>query len=271
MELEVKSIEEVPEALRGFYSEDENAEGEKVFKLNLVGIGKKIANHEAVLGEKRAVSEKLSELKTAFGDRDPAETLARLEELEKFEKERTKETATKKGDFEKLKTELDAEHAKDKEAWEGDRVELEKALEKALIETQAASAISSVGGRIKPLLTHIRAAVEVVRLEDGERVVRVIDPDSDGHRAWFKSGDPMTIANLVEEMQDDSDFAPLFDDDGRAASGIPPKGGSGGATPPLKVGNTIMLSQEQAKDVQTYRDARAEADKTGAEIQIADE
>lgn len=271
---QVENLEEAPEALRPFYVEDTTQEGETVFSLNVDGIGKKLVNFDKVIGEKKTISKNLQTLKEAMGDKDPAALLARLEELEDLEKGRTKESATKKGDFEKLKKELESELDKERVTMGKQVTELNGALKDALIDTQATMEIAKHGGRVKALLPHVRGAVKVTRMEDGKRVVRVLDIDSDeedAYRSYFKTGEPMTIAHLVEEMMEDEDFSPLFDADARAGSGAPPKSGSGGANAIKKLAGAHLISREDAKDVPKYRAARAAAEKAGVRLEIAQE
>jgi len=271
---EVESLEEAPEALRAFYVEDTTEEGETVFRLNAEGIAKKLVNFDKVIGEKKTISGKFQTIKEALGDRDPQELLTRLEELEKKEKEATKDSATKKGDFDKLKKELESELEKERVTMEKEKAELNDALKSALIDTQATMEIAKHGGKVKALLPHVRSAVKVTRLENGQRVVRVLDPESEeegAYRSYFKTGEPMGIAHLIEEMMEDDDFSPLFEADGRAGSGAPPKSGSGGANAIKSIAGKQMISRDDAKDVQKYRAAKAQADKAGLDLEIAPE
>jgi hypothetical protein len=262
----------VPEALRPLYLETENDEGETVYRFNIELAGKKLGDFDNVVTQRQTARQRIQELESALGGKDPATLMERIAEIEAAEKEKAKDVATKKGDFERLKAELEAEQEKAKQAWEKERTELERAVEEALVDTQAMAEMNVLGAKAKALLPHVRSQVRVVRLEDGRRVVRVKDVESgeDSYRTDFRTGDPLTIRQLLEEMAEDEEFSPLFPDEGRAGSGAPPKAASSGAAQALKHGAGVFLSREDAKDVDKYRRAKEQAEQAGADLVIAD-
>lgn len=271
---EVTDLEQVPEALRPLYIETENDAGETVHRFNIDVASKKLTDFDKTVGQRQEARKALADVTASLGGKKPEQIMERLAELEAAEKERSKATATKKGDFDKLKKELESEHQRDRAEWEKKNTKLANALTSALIDTQAMAEMSAMGAKAKALLPHVRSKVKVVELENGNHVVRVTDPDGgeDGFRTHIRSGEPMTIRHLLEEMAEDDDFKPLFPDDGRAGSGAPPKSASGGAQQALKrSGVDVHLTREEAKDVPTYRRAREQAEKSGGKVIIAEE
>jgi hypothetical protein len=272
---QVSDLKDVPEAQRPFYVESEDDEGNTIFEFNIDAATRKLGDFDKTVDQRQTARKELSELKALLNGKEPKEMMARLVELETAEKERSKDKATKKGDFDKLKQELDAEHEKEKTEWAQERKELHQAIEDALIDTQAMSELNAKGAKAKALLPHVRSAVRVVRLENGKRVVRVLDPESSGdeesYRTWFKTSEPMTIANLLEEMAEDDEFKPLFPGDEGAGAGVPPKASASGAADVLKGAGQHVIAREDAKDPAKYRAAKEQAEKVGAELAIAED
>lgn len=136
--------------------------------------------------------------------------------------------------FEKLKQDMEKNHAKliaDKDA---ELEEMQDALEKHLIEAAAISAINEEKGRVKPLLPTITSKLKLQK-ENGDYVVRVVD--SDGDPRGDGKGGYLDIKGLVAELKEDQDYAPLFEASGITGSGSTGRqagGGTGGVPPGMK-------------------------------------
>lgn len=274
LELQVENLDSVPEVFRQFYSKQTVGEGDdakEVWALNPAGMAKRLANADQLRKDLEKTKASRDELEMKIADVD----LDKYQELLKLESEAKKKEATSKKDFEALKQQLEAEHTQAKAKWEKERDELVAALEKEMITSAATTAVEKASGQTTALLPHVTSKLKVVRLDNGERAVRVIDPDNpEGHRNNVRTGDPMSIPDLVGELKESDDFSVLFKDESGAGSGAPPRAGAGkgagggGAAGVRKTPGVHIITREDAADVNKYRTAREEAAKAGAELQI---
>ena len=94
----------------------------------------------------------------------------------------------------------------------------DRALQKHLISDVATREITNAKGKVNVLMPHVEKRCKVVRDEQGDYVVRVVDAQgdfrSDGAGGWMKVG------GLVEEIKQDPDFGGNFESEIQ-------KGGSG--------------------------------------------
>lgn len=232
----VSKIEEVPEAIRSLYKQDN---GKIVLDVDAV----EGWSLEDVNGLKTSLSTE-RELRRDFEKR-AKESEGKLTVFSELgDPTKVKEDLSKFGELKKIdpKKEADRLTAERVDLWtkeEGGKYQatikdkdtkidgLTKFLTKVLIESEAIKAITASKGKVKPLLPHVLAntrlrevdgeyKVEVVQIKDGKEIPRIGGTD----------GSPMTINQFVEELKKDDDFAGNFE--GRQASG----GGLGGTPPP---------------------------------------
>jgi len=102
-------------------------------------------------------------------------------------------------------------------AKDADIQDRDRALQKHLISDVATREITNAKGKVTVLMPHVERQCKVVRDEQGDYVVRVVDSQgdfrSDGAGGWMKVG------GLVEEIKQDPDFGGNFESDMQKGGG----------------------------------------------------
>lgn len=187
------------------------------------------ANNTKLVSEKR----QLAELAKKYEGLDPDAARNALQAAEEAERKR----AEMAGDWKARETQLLEKFNAEKTASESEKTSLRSALEKRLVDAEATAALASAKGAPKVLLPHIKSQTKVVQ-EDGEYVVYVVDSKGNP-RIGDAKGSPMTIAQLVEEMKQDPDFARNFDGTGSSGGGAARStGGASGAVRQIATTNS---------------------------------
>lgn len=247
----VDSLDTIPEAARGAYVPD----GAK-FRLD--------AEFEDTTGLKSKNAELLNKNKALaaraalLGDRAPEDVQADLD----YAAEQRKLDAEKKGRYDDI-IKQQAEKSAQAIALKDKELAARDAEVYDLIGRQAAiEAISGAGGKVKKLLDPVLKNVKVIRGEDGKAVAVVVDGKGNP-RIQDAAGTPMTIAQLVETFKADEDYGNDF--------AAPNVGGSGARneTGSRVTAGAVVISKDDARDVQKYRAAKARAEKAGVPLAVA--
>ncbi len=225
----VDTLDKVPEQFKAMYAEEEK-EGEKTGKFTLKQAGDVKGAVEAILGLNTALKAARTEAKS----KAPAVDLsllkdygASVEEIAAGFKTKVDElqqqvasTADAKVNLEKIKQDLAAGHAKELNAEQREKEALKTQLYDLLVDTTAQSKLS--GRAIDPdlVMPHLRKHVKPVA-EDGKFQVFIVD-DAGDRRYSATTGQPMTIAEKVDEMESSDKYAPLFKSKVKSGSGQPP-------------------------------------------------
>jgi hypothetical protein len=183
------------------------------------------AENAALLASRNEVlkeAKKAKEQARRFDGIDPD----RYKQLESAAEEAERKRIEAVGDWKARETQLLEKVGKDIEARDTRINSLSTALERRLVDAEATAALASAKGSTKVLLPHIKSHVKVVE-EDGEFVVHVVDAKGN-QRIGDAKGSPMTIAQLVEEMKADPDFARNFEGSGSSGGGAPRSNAGGG-------------------------------------------
>lgn len=143
-----------------------------------------------------------------------------LEELNNWKKEREeaeKRKMEEKGEFSKMREQLIELHKSDLAKVQSAVVEKEtriSTLESELNKTILANEVSNAAAvakawnpRLVEMVVMQNARIDI--LENGQRVVRVLDPDG-SIKIDVKSGQPMTIPQYIERMKNSDEYASLF-------------------------------------------------------------
>lgn len=241
----VNDINEVDESARGFYVQD----GER-YKLDAEGLltDGDVSGLKSALQKERDRAKQLEKLAKSAEGVDIEEYQRLREEAE----QRSQKEAEKKGEWDKLREQLVKNHQKEIESRETKLSTMQKSLESYLIDANATAEIAGLNGIPGLLLPHVKSQLKVVE-QDGKYVVRVVDSDGDV-RIDAKSGEPMSIKQLVAEMRDSETFAPAFKGSGASGSGTPPNSSAGRAGHGVKRGQ--MTQQQKAAFIHEHgRDA----------------
>jgi hypothetical protein len=186
-----------------------------------------IANRNEVLKEAKAAKAKLAR----YSEIDPDEYKTLKTQAEEAERKRLEAV----GDWKAREAQLLEKVGKDIEAKESRIKALESYRERMLVDAKATEALAAAKGSIKVLLPHIKAHIRVVE-EDGEATVHIVD-DKGNVRIGDSKMNPMTIAQFVEEMKSDPEFARNFEGSGSSGGGATKSNAGGGGVKTIQKGD----------------------------------
>lgn len=211
----LENLDEVDEGLRSHYAPADDGK----FRLAVDGVEDTGALKRSLELAKKERNDAKA-LAAKYKDVDPDEYTRLKQEHE----ERELSSATKKGEYEKLKTQLVEKHTAELSLKDARERALRSTIDVLMIDSEAVRAIAAAKGVPELLLPHVRNFVRVVE-EDGKFQVKVVDKDGDP-RVGDK-GEPMTIPQLVAEMRGSDIYGRAFDSSGASGGGAP----SGRSTP----------------------------------------
>lgn len=218
--LTVDTLDTIPEPMRAAYVEHDGK-----YRLDLDG-------YEDPAGLKSALQKERDAAKTAQRTTkawaDLGKTPEEIRELLAAQAKAEEDKATKGGEWDKLKAQIQQAHQAEL-AKKDDRIgKLSKAVERRLVDADATAAIAAARGVPQLLLPHVRASVRVIEEEDGEFLVRVVD--AAGNPRVNGKGEFLTIADLVSEMRQSDVFGRAFEATGTSGGGASQSNGAGGKT-----------------------------------------
>lgn len=213
----VEAIDNIAEEHRSLYKESNGK-----FVLDVEGYDDPTALKSALQKEREAARTYEKQVKAwgALG-KTPEEIQQLLEAHQKAEENK----ALKGGEWEKLKEQMQSQQAKERDVWTAEKQAMQSAIERNLIDAQAAQAIANAKGKTLLLMPHVKASVRVVKDGD-EYAVRVVDKT--GNPRVNGKGDYLTIADLVGEMRQSDDFGAAFEATGITGGGAAGNHGSNG-------------------------------------------
>lgn len=266
------SAGEIPEGLEDHYRED----GDR-FVLDVEPSGGyeliNPVNLKSALQKERGIREKAEKALKVYEGLDPDEARSAMEKLSSMGDDLETDAQEKLEALQsQLQTKFENERKKLIEKFESERGGLESQLNSVtgqlsneLVRSAATQAISKARGSVELLLPTIERRVKVTKRDDG--TFGVVIPDKDGNPRLSPSSssmEPMTIAELVNELREDKSYSRAFDPIDASGSGA--TGNDSGSRP----GGQFVISREDARNPQRYRAAKAQADKAGRELQIVD-
>lgn len=248
LKLIIDNLEDVEEAFRGMYTAKDGK-----FHLDVEGIEDNTAIKDAL---RKANKEALDRRKQLEGWHKLGKTAEEIEALLAKETERETTEAERKGEWEKLKAQMNEKHQadlkkKDLVIEEKDKLaaSLRSSLERHLVDANATAAIASLKGVPELLLPHVRQHIKVVEDENGQFQVTVVDAKG-GPRVNGK-GEPLSISEFVGEMQQSDIYSRAFEGVGSSGSGTRPPAGGGG---PTKRKSEFKSEKERAEWMATFPD-----------------
>ena len=246
----VEDINSVPEQYQGLYVEGDGgyqiSESAMPLVKDYMGTNKSLEKERT--GKKKANQESADRRHSLSAIRSAAEELGiDLDEdtdlAEAFKgyvsdlQSKAKNGEELKVDLEKVKDTMKRQHSEELGNKDSEIKARDATIQKMLVSSTAASALTKAGDEGNVMLPHIMSACKVV--QDGEDEngvpnyeVRVLDDDGD-FRTDGKGG-YMGVEGVIEEMKADPKFAKVFDSDAPAGTG-----GRPGPTPkkPTSRGN----------------------------------
>jgi DNA-binding transcriptional MerR regulator len=215
----VEALDTIPEAQRSLYTPTEDGK----FRLDVdiedqIKAATSTANREAAQYRHQVKAWK-----------DLGKTPEEIQALMEAQRQADEEKLTKAGEWDKLKSQMLEQQAKEIEAREARLKAKDAAIERYLVDAQATAAIAAAKGVAPLLLPHVKSGVRVIE-EDGEFKVRVVD-DKGTPRVNGK-GEYLSIADLVGEMRASDVFGRAFEPDGTTGGGA--QQSRGGASQSIK-------------------------------------
>ena len=170
--------------------------------------------------KKRLASDKLS----AFGDLTPESAQAAVTKVSEMDGWTPEQKVTEKMDS--MKSQLTTAHKKELETRDKKIATQDKFVEELLITSRATAIIAKRGAKVGGLMPHVKAATRMRTTENGVPIVEVIDGNGNA-RVGDSDGNAMTIDQLIDELAENEDTAPLFPGSGATGSGAAGDASSG--------------------------------------------
>lgn len=235
LKLVVDSLDDLEETSRGLYVEKDGR-----YHLDVDGIEDTSGLKSALQKERKDREAKEKQVKSweRLG-----KTPEEIEELLEAQRKAEEDKATKAGEWDKLRAQMNDKHQQELKAREDKLSAMQGALSKHLVDAAATSAIAAEKGVPDLLLPHVQRHVRVVE-EDGEYVVKVVDAKGDP-RVDGK-GNPLSITDLVKEMKGSEIFGRAFEASGQSGSGKQP-GNDGSRGPGASKPRSKMSLEEKAE------------------------
>ena len=232
----VEDINGVPEKYRGLYAE---GDGDNAGKFTLIPaatgvVADLLGNQETLLGvrndkkkvtdenaERRLVSKAIEEFAQSVGleagDDGYLPALAAFVEDLQGQIKGGKEI---KINMEKVNTEADKRVAVVTETKDAELAEMRSALSKHLISDAASRALADHKGSIDLLLPHVLASCKMVRKDNGDYSVTVMDAQGDAR--LDSAGGFLGVNGLVAEMKTQERFGRAFESEASPGTGARP-------------------------------------------------
>lgn len=256
----VSDIGSVPEKYQGLYAETKGDDGNTVYTISdpvkalvadYIGTSKNLAAtrndkkkaSDESAARRRDLKEVESLLETYGIDLD--EEAGLVGSLSGFIKDL--QAKVEKGEdvnvnLEKIKADFNKRAEEQKASLEAEIKKRDAALSKHLISDQATRALMTANAKSVQLLQpHVESRCKVVPNESGDGYeVRVLD--SQGDFRYSSAGGWMTVEDLVNEMKQDSTYAPAFASESPSGTGTVP--GSMRTPPPRNSGEDRTPNQK---------------------------
>jgi predicted GIY-YIG superfamily endonuclease len=219
LKMNVDSLDAVDEPFRALYEQD----GEK-FKLKVDGVEDTSGLKNALAAERRRASDLEKKVK---GWERSGKTPDEIAELIEAQEARAQSEAEKKGEWDKLKAQMNTAHQAELGKKDESLAAMRRRLSTELVDKNAVAEIAAAGGVPDLLLPHVQRHAKV----DDDFNVTVVD--AQGGPRVKGNGDPFTIKDLVAEMKASDVFGRAFNGSGQSGGGTPPANG-GGVNPQIK-------------------------------------
>jgi hypothetical protein len=232
----VEDINSVPEKYRGLYAE---GEGDNAGKFSIIDaaqglVGDYIGTQETLAGvrnDKKKVTDENAERRLAVkAIEDFAQSvgleagdegmLAALKVFVDDLQGQIKGGKEIKINMEKVNRDADERVRVVTETKDGELAEMKAALARHLISDAASRALAEHKGSIDLLLPHVLASCKMVRKENGDYGVTVLDAQGDSR--FDSAGSLMGVSGLVAEMKTQDKFGRAFESEAAPGAGTTP-------------------------------------------------
>lgn len=218
------------------------------------------ANRDELLTEKKTLQQKFEEMSETWKGLDPQAVRTIMSRLENDEEAKLLAEGKTDAVIERRTERLKADHQKQLEKLQQAIAERDGKLEgasgqvkKLMVEGSLRQAAAELGVVPSAVDDALYRAMGVFKVTDDGKLIA----EENGSTVYGKDGkNPMTPAEWLESMKD------------KAPHWFPAPSGGGAAGGPGGRGGSHTITREQARDVPTYRAAKAAAEKAGATLRI---
>jgi hypothetical protein len=237
LKLVLDSVEGLDEPTRGMYVEKDGK-----FHLDVDGIEDTSGLKSALQKERKDRADLEKKVKRWEGlgktDEEIAELIAKHDETSQTEAER-------KGEWDKLRLQMNEKHAKELAKKDETIGAMRKRLEAELVDARATAAIAAAKGVPDLLLPHVQRHVKV------DENFNVVVVDAKGDPRVNGKGEPLSISDLVTEMKSTEIYGRAFEGSGQSGGGTQP-GNGGGGNPQFKRRSDFKTEKERAAFVDEH-------------------
>jgi len=243
--LEKEKFDELSETEQQHYTEREGRFYLDVGAVNgmaLEDVGGLKKTVEKLRGNEKKLQTDLTAIQERFEDIDPDEArtaIKKYDEVKNWDGDQKVREAV-----DASKKELVKAHKKEVETLQNELADSQDQLTDAIVDTKVVEALQKKEGNVELLLPHIKKHVRMAKNSTGKWIPEVIN-DANEPRVGDSDGNPMTIAQYIQEIKIQKTFAACFP--GANSTG---SGGSGssesGTHKKTSKGKTISASDGKA-------------------------
>ena len=151
----------------------------------------------------------------------------RYKQLEDAAAEAERKRAAGEGDWKALEGQLTKKLTDTESAAKVREQALLGSLGEVLVDREAISELAKHSDSPRLLLPHVKKHMRMVE-QDGKFVARIVDGDGNVRIGKGSGSEPMTLAELIDEMKGEQDFAPAFKGSGSSGGGASRSTAGGG-------------------------------------------
>lgn len=234
---QVETLDLVPEEYRSFYKPGEEPDAPaKLVNTDILEITGSVGRLKGALESERNVSSQHKKALSGFRElgEDPEQLKTKMNELTGQIETLTKDKDSINPD--KIRQGIAGEYEEKIAALEQQKQNMESFLHQHLVTGEIAKELGERGANQHLLSSIIAGQCKVVE-ENGKHLVVVFDGDGE---IRYKGAAPMTISQLIDEMEQDKHYAPAFPGRESSGGGTPP-----GRKPARPISDMSNLSSQQ--------------------------
>jgi DNA-binding transcriptional MerR regulator len=214
LKLTVDTLDGIDDAIKSLYAERDGK-----FTLQVDGI-EDTAGLKTALQKERKTAGELEKQTKAW--KNLGKTPEEIAELLEAQEARAQTDAERKGEWDKLRAQMNEKHAKELSTKEETINQMRRRLESELVDAKAVSAIAAAKGVPDLLLPIVQRQVKV------DENFNVVVVDAKGDPRVNVKGEPLNITDLIAEMRASEIYGRAFEGSGQSGSGTRPSNGTGG-------------------------------------------
>ncbi len=211
-----------------------------------------VAGLRSALSRQTQRGDEATESLKAFEGIDPKvarEAITTAAKFKDFDPEKDAEKLASEK-FETAKAQLVDHHATELASRDATIAKSEKEIDGLTRHSSALAAIEKADGNPRGLMPEVLKRTRNKRLDDGSRVVEVLD--AHGQPLYAAGGQNANLDDLLGELKKDNDWAFAFKGTGHSGSGSPPQNGPGGTPAPTTKKASEMTTDEKSGFIKEF-------------------